>query len=150
MDRQRVGERIAVFFMTIAMVIAFPYIITMLLNGRATDCEQQLKEIHTGRDVIVQCEGKNTLMDVEQYIVGVLPGFVNDATKPDVIRAQAVALRTKIYFEMGNDTVIDSKKLGMTYYSDADYASKYGSKSYRQTKRAYEQAVLDTLQETIE
>ena len=59
----------------------------------------------------------NRLLDVEQYIAGVLPGLVEPEANVQIMEAQAVAVRTKIYFAMGESTVIDASNLDFKFYT---------------------------------
>lgn len=127
---------------TLAVVILGPYIFTSIMNGRQND-RSDLEKIDTGRDVIVETEGGNVLMDVEAYVAGVLPGIVDWEENPDIIRAQAVAVRGKIYYAMGQETVIHGNKLEYTYYGKDSLKKKLGG-DYKKAIKIYEKAVMDT------
>ncbi len=144
------GEKITVAIATIATFIMLPYIMTLVMNGRYEDRVSELEKVSTGRDVLVQLDNKNLLIDVELYIAGVLPGLVSPDSSKDVIEAQAVAVRTKIYYTMGNKTVINAEELQFKYYTKQDYIDKWGSGKYKQIKVIYEEAVLNTINKIIE
>lgn len=144
------GERITILIATVATVIMLPYILTLSINGRQKDAVSQIEQIDTGRDVLLQVEGGNYLLDVEQYIAGVLPGLVDSESGAAMIEAQAVAVRTKIYYAMGDNTIIDARNLEFQYYMDQDYIDKWGQAKYLSVKRKYEQAVLNTSGKIIE
>lgn len=141
------GERLTVYVSAIAMVFLFPYILTMAINGRYGAYASQISNVSTGKDVLIEIEGANMLMDVEQYIAGVLPGLVDPESDIKIIEAQAVAVRTKIYYEMGEETVVSASKLGFSYYSKDDLITRYGKSKYKQARNVYETATLNTLQQ---
>lgn len=141
------GERLTVYISAIAMVFLFPYILTMAVNGRYGAYASQISNVSTGKDVLIEIEGANMLMDVEQYIAGVLPGLVDPENDIKIIEAQAVAVRTKIYYEMGEETVVSASKLGFSYYSKDDLILRYGRSKYKQARTVYETATLNTLQQ---
>ena len=89
-------------------------------------------------------------MDVEQYIVGVLPGVVDYGATREYIEAQAVAVRTKIYFAMGDSTVVDAESLSFEYFDEEKYMNKYGMENYQGIKKCFEEAVINTTGEVIQ
>lgn len=144
------GERMTIFAAAVVTIILFPYILTSIMNGRYGEAESKVSALSTGRDILMQIDGANMLMDVEQYVAGVLPGLVAPDSGADVIEAQAVAVRTKIYYEMGTNTVLQASELPFTYYTKQDYINKWGETKYRHIKDIYENAVLNTTGKIIE
>lgn len=144
------GEKIMISIAGIAVLLLFPYMLTTIISGRYDETESEVSALSTGRDVLMQIEGVNMLMDVEQYIVGVLPGLVSPDSGAEIVEAQAVAVRTKIYFEMGAETVIQASALEFTYYTKDDMIDKWGEVKYKNIKTVYENAVLNTAGEIIE
>lgn len=125
--------------------LIMPYLMTVIINGGTRGDSSRITKISTGRDVIVRIDGQNKLIDVEQYILGVLPGVVSADADAAVIEAQAVAVRTKIYHSMGNDTIIDAGKLDFTYFSENELKEKLGEKNYNRIMSVYENAVENTV-----
>lgn len=144
------GEKVMIWLAGLATVILFPYMLTTMMNGRYGVAESKVSSLSTGRDVLMQIDGVNMLMDVEQYIAGVLPGLVSPDSDASVIEAQAVAVRTKIYYEMGSNTVIQASDLEFTYYTKQDYIDKWGEAKYKRVKEIYDTAVLNTTGKIIE
>lgn len=128
--------------MSIIVIIFGPFILTSLINGRE-DKTSKLEKVDSGRDVIVQTNGENRLIDVEQYIAGVLPGLVDYKKSQDMIEAQAVAVRAKIYYAMGEETVIWASSLEYTYYEGKALKERLGS-DYKKAIKKYENAVINT------
>lgn len=127
------------------LCLIIPYLMTIIINGGTRGDSSKITKISTGRDVIVRIDGQNKLIDVEQYIVGVLPGVVSADADAAVVEAQAVAVRTKIYRSMGNDTIIDAGKLDFTYFSEKELKEKLGEKNYNRIMSVYENAVENTV-----
>lgn len=144
------GERITILIAMTVVVIMLPYIMTIAINGKKIESESELERLDTGRDVLIQLDGSNVLIDVEQYIAGVLPGLVDYSSENSFIEAQAVAIRTKIYFAMGNDTVINANLLEFKYYTTQDYIDKWGKNKYKNIKKKYDAAVINTARKIIE
>ncbi len=89
-------------------------------------------------------------MDVEQYIVGVLPSVVDYGATREYIEAQAVAVRTKIYYAMGNNTVVNATDLAFEYFDEEKYMNKYGMDNYQSIEKCFEEAVISTSGQVIQ
>lgn len=131
------------------LCLIIPYFMTIMINGGARENDSQIAQINTGKDVIVHIDGENKLIDVEEYILGVLPGIVSAEAEPDVIEAQTVAVRTKIYRSMGEETIINANKLDFTYYSEKELKEKLGEKTYSKVMSIYESAINNTVGKTM-
>lgn len=138
-------DRLAVILALTIMIIILPYIITLLINGCGNRNKSVLKNISSGRDVVLTEDGKNRLIDVEEYIAMSLPSLIDWKSDMELIEAQAVAVRGKILYEMGEDTVINANELEFVYFTDQDLIDKYGRDNYKQAKIVYEKAVYNTL-----
>ena len=114
------GEKLTIVVAMAVIMIMMPYLITMAINGKKEDNEFKINNINTGRDVLININGKNELMDVEEYIAGVLPSVAGPDNNDEMLAAQAVAIRTQIYFLMGNETVIREENLTYEYYTKKD------------------------------
>ena len=137
------GQKLMITIAIIAIVILGPYILTSIINGRQGNTSK-LDGIDTGKDVIIQLDGENRLIDVEKYIAGVLPGLVDWRQNSDIIEAQAVAVRAKIYYAMGEDTIINASSLEYTYYTQDELNEKIGKDDKNKAIQTYEKAVLNT------
>lgn len=132
------------YMTAIIAVVLVIFTMTMLINGKNKNVENKLSALHTGRDILVCSKEKNELIDVEQYVAAVLPGEVEPNLSSEMLEAQAVAVRTKIYFAMGEKTVIDAKEFSYKFYDDDAYINRWGKENYQSIKRIYEQAVINT------
>lgn len=143
------SERFTVTVTGVITMLFLPYIITMLMNGRYSSSTSELAGVSTGRDILIEIEGANMLMDVEQYIAGVLPGLVAPDSDMKIIEAQAIAVRTKIYYEMGERTVLPATDLDFQYYSGYDLIKRFGKSKYKAARTAYETATINTIKKRI-
>ncbi|MBE5946916.1 MAG: hypothetical protein E7259_08275 [Lachnospiraceae bacterium] len=144
------GEKIMAAITFVAAIILLPYIITMIINGQHGDIGTGIGNLDSGKDVLIQIDGDNRLLDVEQYIAGVLPGLVEPEANVQIMEAQAVAVRTKIYFAMGESTVIDASNLDFKFYTKEDFIHEWGKSVYANSSVKYEKAVINTLNQIIE
>ncbi len=141
------GEKITIGLAGAILLIMLPCLITLVINGRYEAVSVDM--INSGRDVLIQAHGENVLMDVEEYIVGILPGVVDYGATDQFVEAQTVAVRTKIYFAMGDNTVIDASDLSFEYYDESKYMTKYGMENYEDIRDTFEKAVINTAGEII-
>lgn len=130
--------------------IVLPCLITLCVNGTNAMSQKKISEIKTGRDVLIQMQDGNYLIDVEQYVAGILPGLVDASVDDNYLQAQAVAVRTRVYMKMGEATVITADQLDFQYYTENDYIAKWGKDKYKSIKARYDQAVISTCGKIIE
>ena len=142
------GEKITVGLAGVILVIMLPCLLTLCLNGIRDDVTIDM--INTRRDVLIKADGENVLMDVEKYIVGILPGIIEYGASQEYIEAQVVAVRTKIYYAMGESTVVDAQELGFQYFDQEKLINKYGMDNYKMIEDIFEEAVINTVGETIQ
>ncbi|MBE5933830.1 MAG: hypothetical protein E7263_10485 [Lachnospiraceae bacterium] len=143
----KVGEKLTIGLAGAILIIMLPCLLTLALNGRYRGVTVDM--INSGKDVLISSGGENSLMDVEEYIVGVLPGVVDYGVSDQYIQAQAVAVRTKIYFTMGEESVINEDSLNLEYFDDDEYINKYGMENYQAVKNKFEEAVITTAGQVI-
>lgn len=141
-----VGEKVTIGLAGAIIMIMLPCLLTLFINGRYAGITVDM--INSGRDVLIYVDGENMLMDVEEYIVGVLPGVVGYGASKEVMEAQAVAVRTKIYYAMGDDTVINEEELEFEYFDEEKYINKYGMENYKAIKKTFEISVIETVGQT--
>lgn len=142
-------EKITSLLGCMVAIFVLPCILTMLMSGRKQDASSQLLSCESGRDILVQTKNGNELLDIEQYIAGIMPGCVDASATDEYMQAQAVALRTQIVYTMGKETVYMASNLDFKYYTEQDYLAKWGE-GYPSVKERYEQAVLATQGKIIE
>lgn len=142
------GEKFTIGLAGVIIIIMLPCLLTLFINGR--QARVSIEKINSGRDVLILYNGENVLMDVEEYIVGVLPGMVEYGAQDELVEAQAVAVRTKIYYAMGENTVINASDLEFEFFGDEKYINKYGIKNYAAVKSIFEEAVISTAGKVIE
>ncbi|RHU85492.1 hypothetical protein DXC24_09520 [Clostridium sp. OM08-29] len=134
----------------VVCAIVVPCLVTFCVNGKQGDGTASLERISTGRDVLVQTKAGNELVDVEKYVAHIMPGIVDASADDSYLQAQAVALRTKVYYAMGDATVIQASDLEFQYYTEEDYIAKWGRENYKSVKARYERAVIATKGKIIE
>lgn len=100
--------RQALCFLTI--IVLLPYVLTVFINGKniAVTMEDTEKEIYYEKD------GKPVKIPMKEYGTGVLALDISPDADPEVLKAQAILIRTEIYRtmrEQGSDTTFTKKFL---------------------------------------
>lgn len=98
----------------IAVGIVFSALITFMTNGINGEKENYYK---TGKQVVIENDKYKVTMDVEQFVPCVLMAQLDVDSPMELLKAQAVVIRTYILYCMGNNDKISSKELGLPYYS---------------------------------
>jgi hypothetical protein len=138
-------DRFLVISAVAAFVILVPYMITLIVNGGGSGSESVLDVVSSGRDVIISDSGKNYLVDVEKFVAMCLPSLIEWNSDEEMLEAQAVAVRSRIIYSMGSETVVNASELGYTYLTEQKLKELVGTASYLSARKKYEQAVYDTL-----
>lgn len=137
------GEKLVTIVTAVAVMVLGPYIMTSIINGRYST-SSAISSIDTGKDVVIQIDGENRLIDVEEYIAGVLPGLVDWQSDSNIIEAQAVAVRGKIYYAMGKETAIWANKFEYTYFDQEELEKQLGKSNADKAAEIYQKAVINT------
>lgn len=87
-------EKIKTFFSVCVLVVAIPYIITLLFQGDKTSLtEKNMKKIEQG-DMSVQTQKSE--IDVEEYVKGVVAKQISLESEMEALKAQTVIARTMV------------------------------------------------------
>lgn len=98
----------------IAMGIVFSALITFMTNGINGEKENYYK---TGKQVVIENDKYKVTMDVEQFVPCVLMAQLDVNSPIELLKAQAVVIRTYILYCMKNKDKISSEELGLPFYS---------------------------------
>ena len=88
-------------------------------------------------------------MDLEAYLLGVLPTQISMDDEKEALKAQAVILRTDILRRIGDKKNISQDSLPYKYESDDNLQEKLGDRKYKITDQSRKQAVGETTGEVI-
>jgi hypothetical protein len=138
-------DRFLLAVIVFGFVILVPYLVTLIVNGGGSGGKSLIDEVSTGKDVIITDSGKNYLVDVENFVSMCLPALISWDSEADLIQAQAVAVRSRVLYLMGDETVINADNLGYTYFTEQKLRDFVGSTSYFRVRKIYERAVYNTL-----
>ncbi|MDD3746563.1 MAG: SpoIID/LytB domain-containing protein [Anaerostipes sp.] len=131
------------FFILFLLSLFFmiPYMLTVSISKLQEKHMVDLNTYHSG--YTVKISEKN--VDMEQFIAGILPTTISLEKKEEVLKAQAVILRTQIRKKMGDNKTILAKELPYQYEDDNVLKKKIGAENFVAKNKKRERAVIDTL-----
>lgn len=112
--------------------------ITVFLDDKNKD--MRFEDYDSGYQII--SDGKK--IDLETYLLQILPGQIAMDQEKEAIKAQAVILRTDLIRRMGNKKEISKQKLPYTAYEDNEYRKKLGNRVYQTMDQSRKRAVSET------
>ncbi len=89
-------EKIKTFLSLCVLIIAAPYIITLLFQGNAEDTESKKTELLTQEDQPITVEMDGQELEVEEYLAGIAAQQISLSNQPEAIKAQVVIARTQL------------------------------------------------------
>lgn len=125
-------------FFLLFLLITIPYVITIFLDEK--DNNLQFENYDSGYQVI----SGNKKEDLETYILKILPGQISMDQEEEVVKAQAVILRTDIIRRMDNKKQIQKQKLPYMSYGDDQYRKELGNRVYQSMDQKRKRAVSAT------
>ncbi len=139
-------ERLTIVFAVCVLIIMIPYLGTLIITGIGEEepLAGSVAELETGKTVSVDVNGQYEVLDVEEYLLGVLPGIMEPEKDLEVWKALAVIERTNIYRQMEGVSNVDERDLTQEYFTEEDICALWGKRNYQQIIRLVEQAIIET------
>lgn len=127
-------------FFLLFFLITIPYIITTFIN-KENKKDIQLEQYDSGYKIQ---DGKQTI-DLENYLLKILPGQISMDQDDETIKCQAVILRTDVIRKMEKKKQIKKEKLTYQVYSNEEYKEKLGDRVYKTMDQKRKRAITDTI-----
>jgi len=110
------------------LLFLFPYIITLVWTGKVEGSSKS-QEI-TGNKTIIEDQYTMSVMDIEEFLIGVVAAQMPADYEAEALRAQAIIARTYIYNKMGDAEEISSGNLKINYWSLSECKKQWGKDNY--------------------
>ncbi|MGN0329186.1 MAG: SpoIID/LytB domain-containing protein [Lachnospira sp.] len=107
----------------IILYLFIPTIVTLNMTGTIDTLVPQ--EDIDGRSVIVEYKNATQSVSVEKFITMVMAARFDISREVEVLKVESIMIRTDILRIMGDNLTIDSKDLGMEYYTTSIMRSKW-------------------------
>lgn len=136
-------EKITLWVAGIMVAILIPYGITMSMTG-VIGRDNNISAYDSKRSITIEANGEAKAMDLEEYIMGILPSQISMEDNIEAIKCQAVIARTNIVRSMGDQMNIKESELKTKYISEEEFKTTWGEKNYERNIRLLKEAVSDT------
>lgn len=138
-------NKLSYLFFLLFLFCSVPYLLTVVLSGKEETKPVDFQTHSSGYTVTVN--GK--AMDLETYLLGVLPTQISMDEEKETLKAQAVILRTDIMRRMDGSKDVSQDSLPYKYEEDKNLKEKLGEQKYKITDQSRKQAVGETTGEVI-
>ncbi len=131
----------------LAAGLLIPYIGTLAWTGTIHGEElrqEQQSQAEGKRRILLDREGSQSYMDVEEYLPGVLARQIPADYQMEALRAQAVIARTYIYRQMGQAGEIAESALDLDYLESDQMKAMWGSEQFPDIYERLREAVRST------
>lgn len=133
-------SKLSYLFFLLFLFCSVPYLLTVVLSGKEETKTVDFQTYSSGYTVTV--DGK--AMDLEAYLLGVLPTQISMDDEKEALKAQAAILRTDIVRKMGDKKNLSQDSLPYKFESDESLKKKLGEQKYKITDQSRKQAVGET------
>lgn len=104
----------------------------------------QIENHLLNKNVLMEINGLYKNMDVEEYILGVLPGTIPADYDEEALKVQAVLIRTNVLKEMEEKGTSDASDLSYEYLTVEERILLFGERNYERLEKRFEKAVVET------
>lgn len=137
------------FIIYFICVMALPFVLVFLFSLFFSDISfgtggNGLESRRLGKNVLLEVNGLYKSLDVEEYVLGVLPGTIPVDYDAEALKMQAVLIRTNVLKEMQEKNTEDAADLSYHYLTVEERIALFGEQNYEKDERKLEQAVMDT------
>lgn len=131
------------------VLIVVPYVFCILLDLFSDKVKigqggASLEQHLMGKKVQIELGGLYKTMDVEEYILGVLPGTISADYDMEALKVQAILIRTNVLKEMEEKGSCDAADLSYQYLTAEDRMLLFGARNYEKYEERFEQAIVET------
>lgn len=125
------------------LLITIPYVITIFIDQG--EKEEKLEKYESGYKIV---DGEK-IIDLEEYLLKILPGQISMDQKENTLKAQTVILRTDVIRRMGKKRKISKNQLPYPSSEDEQYKRKLGNRAYESMDQKRKKAVSETKGQVI-
>lgn len=96
------------------------------------------------KNVLIEINGLYKSMDVEEYLLGVLPGTIPADYDEETLKVQAILIRTNVLKEMEEKGSNDVADLSYDYLTVEERMAFFGKRNFKKYEKRFERAIVDT------
>lgn len=133
----------------LVMLTIIPYALCALFSLfsdkiRIGQGDNQIENHLLNKNVLLEINGLYKSMDVEEYILGVLPGTIPADYDEEALKVQAILIRTNVLKEMEEKGTSDASDLSYDYLTVEERIALFGERNYERYEKRFEKAVVET------
>ena len=110
-----INKEIKIMAAVVIVAVLFPALVTSVISGINGNKDGSAQ--NSGKTIEIDNGEYSASMDMEDYIPCVLMAQMPITSPKELLKAQSVVIRTYILKQMGQNTKISSKRLGLPYVS---------------------------------
>lgn len=131
-------EKIKTFLAVCVLVLAAPYIVTLLFQGSETSTETEKTEAIIEDKLLPQERADDQEMDEEEYLAGIVAEEISLEYQPEAIKAQTVVARTSLKRALANKEEMPQSM------SREEMLSLWGQDGFEKNYQVLEEALAAT------
>lgn len=137
------------FILFVISILVIPFLLCLGFslfsdNIRIGQGGNSLENKLMGKEVLIEINGLYKSMDVEEYVLGILPGTIPADYDIETLKVQAILIRTNVLKEMQENNTSDAADLSYQYLTVEDRMALWGDRNYEKYADRFEQAVATT------
>lgn len=117
-----------------------------MVIGNGSDA---IEKHYMGKNILIEINGLYKSIDVEEYVLGILPGTISPDYNEEALKTQAILIRTNVLKEMLEKNTSDAADLSYQYLTVEDRKEMLGELHYEKNLRRFERAVAQTAGQVI-
>jgi stage II sporulation protein D len=141
-------RKIANILIIFMVLLGIPVLTTIVLNQHFKNREQQ--QLKSGILIEMQGDGEIVTMDLEEYLIGLLPNQISSDCEPEMLKAQAVIARTNVQKQMKEKGSSKHEQLGFTFTGRKQLEQLWGKQKATELRYKMEQAISSTFGQTVQ
>lgn len=135
-------------------LFAIPCLLTFMFSIFSDEIQigkggNSIEDHFLGKKVLIEINGLYKSIDVEEYVLGILPGTIPIDYDEETLKVQATLIRTNVLKEMQEKNTEDVADLSYKYMSVEDRIAMWGDYNYEKNERKIEKAVSESAGEVI-
>ncbi|MDO5155324.1 MAG: SpoIID/LytB domain-containing protein [Eubacteriales bacterium] len=103
-----------------------------------------IEQFHSGINVLVERDGLYKNIDLEEYVLGVLPNAIPANYHEETLKAQAILIRTNAVREMNQKNTNDAEQLSYQYLTVNERKELFGEVNAKKMEEKMQKAVMET------
>lgn len=140
------GEKIVVYIAIALIIIFLPYGVTMIMTGYEADAKSIAP---SGILVEYEEEGQVKVLDLEEYMVGVMAATISPDYQEETYRALAIAIRTNGRRLQVQGKNVLGKDLSGEYMKETQMKAKLGETRYLEQMQKIKKAIASTYGQVV-